>query len=303
MSTINYNYYNNRDHSVYFSLDNLNEEILEALKNNDTKSNKIPQEVLYFFNPKRKNLLSWYEFKNDAEVLVINDNFGFVSESICDKVKNLTLVESSKQIAEITNLRLKDKENVEIFVGNFMEMTFINNFDYVVLLDTIKSPVQEEFVSDPYKQFFMYLNYFTKVDCKLILSLSNMLGLQYLNGAFNEKTGTIFTDLTIPMDMASTSFTKKEYARIAEVLDFKNPEWYYPIPNQFAPEIVLSEDELKTTQIEKYYKDYSLSYKALFNESSIIKDIIDADKFYLFANSYLLFLDRSNIVDLEIGEF
>ena len=64
----------------------------------------------------RKNILNWYDFKKDSDVLEIGCGMGAVTSVLCDNCKTVTAVELSKRRATATLLRCREKENLEIIV-------------------------------------------------------------------------------------------------------------------------------------------------------------------------------------------
>lgn len=301
MSKLNLNYYKDTDTSVYFSLKNLNNRTINLLNdiNNPDSYNKLPFEVKYFMNPKKANLLKWYEFKPEDDVLIINDCFGYITESICDKVKSVSIVEFSKPIAEVTNKRLASKDNVEIYVGDTLGITFATNYDYIVLVDVFESLNPFYNFRDPYNEFFEYIEYFLKPGGKLVLSVNNMLGLKNWAGAFDEKTGNLFSDMGVDTLMQDNLYTKYDYNKIFEFLGYDDIMYFYPIPNQYSPETVVLENELKDLSVSEYFQNYAMYPKKLFNETLLIDEIIKNDKFYLFANSFLIFAGKKSVGDIS----
>lgn len=302
MSKINLNYYKeDLDKSVYFGLKNLNENVLKLLKDADDPDvfKKLPIEVRYFINPKKENLLNWYEFKPEDDVLIINDPLGVITKSICDKVHSVSLVEFSKSLAEITNERLSNKENVEIYVGDPFGITFTTNYDYVISIDIMESQNPFYNFKDPFREFFEYIEYFLKPEGKLVLSVNNLFGLKNWNGAFDEITGNCFQNFGSNLMMQSSLFTKRDYAKMLEFLGYDDVMFNYPIPNQYSPDLVVTESEAKDDSLAEYFKNYALSGEKLFNETHIIDDIIKNDKLYLFANSFLIFASKEVVGDIS----
>lgn len=299
MSTLNLNYYKDEDTSVYFSFRNLPKTVLDLLKNIDNPEsyNKLPFEIKYFINPKKANLLNWYEFKPEDDILIINDCLGYITESICDKVKSVSIVEFSKPIAEITNERLSSKENVEIYAGDTLGITFTTNYDYIILIDIMESLNPFYNFKDPYKEFFEYIGYFLKPNGKLIMSANNMLGLKNWAGAIDEKTGKLFSDMGTYTIISDNLYTKFDYDKIFEFLEYDDCMYFYPIPSQYAPEQVVMESELKDSNYSKYFQNYAMYIKKLYNDSNVVDNIIKNNKFYLFANSFLIFAGKK-----EAGE-
>lgn len=82
----------------------------------------------------RENILNWYEFKKDSSILELNANYGELTGLLCRKAKKVVSIESSKKYAYIIEKRHKEKENLELIVGNFEKIELQEKFDYIVII-------------------------------------------------------------------------------------------------------------------------------------------------------------------------
>ena len=128
---VNYDYYNEKD---TYCDGEVEKDIINYLKEFGEEGYKeifkkdIRWPVFYHITPIRKNILNWYPFKEDAEVLEIGAGMGAITGVLCDKAKQVTSVELSKQRASAIEARCKDKDNLEIIVGNFNDIKFVQKF-------------------------------------------------------------------------------------------------------------------------------------------------------------------------------
>lgn len=83
--------------------------------------------IYYHLSPLRKNILNWYKFKPDSSVLEIGCGMGAITSVLCDECKDVTAVELSRKRATATLLRCREKENLEIIVGNLNDIEFDKN--------------------------------------------------------------------------------------------------------------------------------------------------------------------------------
>lgn len=83
--------------------------------------------VIYHLSETRKNVISWYNFKKDSEVLELGAGMGALTSTLCDKCKHVTSVELSKRRATAILERNKDSDNLEIIVGNFNDIVLEKN--------------------------------------------------------------------------------------------------------------------------------------------------------------------------------
>ena len=52
--------------------------------------------ILYYFSPIRQNILSWYKFKRNSDVLEIGTGCGAITGMFCKKNLHVTGIESSQ---------------------------------------------------------------------------------------------------------------------------------------------------------------------------------------------------------------
>lgn len=125
---LNYSFYNGVD---LYSDGEIEDEMLEIAKNNNDFESVIAGDnrwpILYHFSNKRHNLLEWYPFDKEAEVLEIGAGCGAITGVLCNKCKHVTSVELSQKRSLINYYRNRDKENLEIIVGNLNDIQFDKN--------------------------------------------------------------------------------------------------------------------------------------------------------------------------------
>ena len=80
--------------------------------------------VYYHLTHVRRNILNWYPFTKEDEILEIGCGFGVITGLLCDKCKSVTAVELSERRATGALLRCREKENLEIIVGNLNDIEF-----------------------------------------------------------------------------------------------------------------------------------------------------------------------------------
>ena len=139
--------------------------------------------VFYHLTSLRKNIINWYPFKEDAEVLEIGAGMGAITGILCEKAKKVTAVELSKQRATSIMNRCKDKENLEIILGNFNEIKFNKKFDYITLIGVLEYAPLYTNTENPFYDFLTYIKSLLKEDGKLLIAIENQFGLKYFSGA------------------------------------------------------------------------------------------------------------------------
>ena len=153
---VNYDFYTGKD---TYSDGDVEKDIIKYLEDygeeNYTEIFKkdIRWPVFYHITPIRKNILKWYEFKENAEVLEIGAGMGAITGILCDKAAHVTSVELSKQRAMAIEKRCKDKENLELIIGNFNDIKFEKKFDYITLIGVLEYAPLYTNSNNPFEDF------------------------------------------------------------------------------------------------------------------------------------------------------
>lgn len=100
-----------------------------------------------------KNILNWYDFNKESDALEIGCGLGAVTSVLCGKCKTVTAVELSKRRATAAWLRCREKENLEIIVGNLNDIQFEKKFDYITLIGVLEYQGSYTNSENPYKDF------------------------------------------------------------------------------------------------------------------------------------------------------
>lgn len=287
MSNLNLEYYDGNSLFVYPLLKNLDLKTIDLLKNTknfEDLKDKISLDKLYLTCPERINTISCFEFSKDDEVLEINSCFGVVTQFLCDRVKNVTAIEFAKQNADIIYERLKDRDNLEIIVGNISKMQFEKKFDYIILTDVL------EFASfffnsiNPYREFINFCKNLLKPNGTLILQIFNRFGLKNWLGQVDEHTLKKFDGLCNYPKFSLKSFTKKELETLFTEIGFKYTQFYYPTPNHFYPNKIYSNFSTKLFNSSIY----RLSYPEIIDEIRLRNEM------ETFADSFLVVAKKEN---------
>lgn len=251
--------------------------------------------VFYHITPIRKNILNWYPFKENAEVLEIGAGMGAITGVLCDKAHKVTSVELSKQRATAIMERCKDKENLEIIVGNFNDIKFNKKFDYITLIGVLEYAPLYTNTENPFHDFLIQIKSLLKEDGKLLIAIENQFGMKYFSGAEEDHTGVVFDGITgYSNKNGIRTFGKEELKKILENAGFKYNKFYYPLPDYKLPNVIFSEDYIPSkTDLDKYELYLSnQNTKVKFDEKKAYEEIIKNNQFEFFANSF--FIEVSN---------
>lgn len=246
----------------------------------------------YHLTHVRKNILNWYDFDENSEVLEIGCGLGAITNILCEKCKNVTAVELSKKRATAALLRCRERENLEIIVGNLNDISFGKKFDYITLIGVLEYQGSYTNTANPYMDFLKNIKKLLKPEGTLLIAIENKYGLKYWCGAREDHTGMPFEGMnqySITNKKVRT-FSRNELEDLIKSSGFKNTFFYYPLPDYKLPTAVYSQEYLpeneKMQSMRCYYVPDNTTLVA--EEKELYKDIIDNNVFEFFANSFLV---------------
>lgn len=281
-----------------YSEGDVEDEVLQIIRENDKSEyakaicDNFSWSSYYHLINIRQNILNWYPFEKDAEVLEIGCGMGAITETLCDSCAGVTAVELSKRRATAALLRCRDKENLEIIVGNLNDIAFEKKFDYITLIGVLEYQGNYTDTENPYYDFLKKVRSLLKPNGKLLIAIENQYGLKYWCGAREDHTGVPFEginqyELTNPK---VRTFSKQGLEELVKSCGFANTYFYYPMPDYKLPTVVYSQDCLPKNgnmmNMRCYYIPDNRTLVARENE--IYDDLIKNHVFEFFANSFLL---------------
>lgn len=246
----------------------------------------------YHLTHLRKNILNWYPFEEGSSVLEIGCGLGAITNILCDKCQDVTAVELSKRRATAALLRCRERENLEIIVGNLNDIEFDKKFDYITLIGVLEYQGTFTDTDNPYLDFLMEIKKLLKPDGKLLIAIENKYGLKYWCGAREDHTGLPFEGMNqyTLSNREVRTFSRKELEEMVKESGFANTFFYYPMPDYKLPTVVYSQDSLPQNEnmhnLLPYYIPDKITLVA--DEMAIYKDVIENGVFEFFANSFLV---------------
>lgn len=274
----------------------IEDELLEIVKNNPKeKYNEIIFEksnwaVLYHLSEIRSHVIEWVPITKEDSVLEIGAGCGALTTILSEKSKKVTCIELSKKRSLINANRNKDKDNIEILVGNFQDIEISEKYDYITLIGVFeyaKSYINSE---RPYEKFLEIIKKYLKPNGKIIIAIENKLGLKYWAGCKEDHTGLYFEGLEgYPKTDVVRTFSKNEIYELLKESGFKNNEFYYPYPDYKLPNAIYSDDYLpKLGELDDNLRNFDADRLVLFNENAVFDSIIRANLFQELSNSFII---------------
>lgn len=261
--------------------------------------------IYYHLSPLRKNILNWYKFKPDSSVLEIGCGMGAITNVLCDECKDVTAVELSRKRATATLLRCREKENLEIIVGNLNDIEFDKKFDYITLIGVLEYQGTYTESTNPYMDFLVKIKQLLKPDGKLLVAIENQYGLKYWCGMPEDHVGIPFEGINQYRDVERgvRTFSKTALDTLIKESGFHNTYFYYPYPDYKLPTVIYSQDVLpskKDTVNSENFRGYSSAGEntLIANEKNLYMDIVENHVFEFFTNSFLVECSDSS----QLGE-
>jgi len=255
--------------------------------------------VFYHLTPIRQNILNWYEFKQDSNVLEVGAEMGAITGMLCDKVKNVTAVELSKKRAEAIQKRHKTRENLEVIVGNLNEIKFDKKFDYITLIDVLEYATLFTNGSNPFVNFLTHIKSLLKEDGKLLIAIENKFGMKYFAGAVEDHDGIVYESITGCRNSKKMRiFGKVEMEKLLNNIGLINQKFYYPLPDYKLPNTIFSDNYLPnihniSTYLPYYYEKCNIN----FSEIEAYKEVIKNNNFHFFSNSFFIECSTNKLED------
>lgn len=269
------------------------------------KDNRWP--VVYHLSNIRQNILNWYKFKANSEILEIGCGMGAITSVLCDKGKNVTAIELSKQRATACAKKNKDKSNLEIIVGNLNKIELNKKYDYITLIGVLEYSPLYTSSDSPFHTFLQNIKKYLKDDGKLLIAIENKFGMKYWTGYPEDHTGKQFDSITGYKNINNVkTYGKEKLDSILKECGFKYTKFYYPLPDYKFPAVIFSDEYLPKFREDLKYEQYYLNNdEILFDELESFEEVIENDNKYFpfFANSFFIecsaieFLDNIKYVE------
>ncbi len=259
--------------------------------------------VQYHLSPMRDSLFSWYPFEADAEVLEAGGAFGELTHILCEKCAYVTSVEREPVRAQAIKSRCRMYENLKICQCDIRDVQPVRKYDYVTAVGLLESQRIESKDLGDYAEFLVHLCSFLKPSGRLLLACENRMGIRYLCGERDGKTGIPYDGVRrYPQERGILGFTRMELEAVLEKAGITRRRFYYPLPDYRMVQAVYAEHSLPEDSVRDrvipYYKDRR---SVVASELDLMDFCIQSKCLHVFANSFLVecVLDEAACTDIE----
>lgn len=251
--------------------------------------------ILYHLSSVRENIINWLPMDKDAKVLEIGAGCGAVTGALIKSAGLVHSIDLSARRSRINAYRHKDADNLEIKVGNFKDIytTLDIKYDYITLIGVLEYAEAYIGGEHPYEDMLTMLKKNLAPGGKIIIAIENRMGLKYYAGCMEDHLGLLMAGVNgyQGTDKGVRTFSKNELESMFGRLGFNEYEFYYPYPDYKLPSVIYSDDRLPHKgELNDNIRNFDNVRYALFDETRVYDDIIDAGSFPAFSNSFLIML-------------
>ncbi len=292
--SLNYDFYPGED---YYSDGQIEEELLAIVKEQARVDfPRIIEErkswpILYHLSHIRGNIVDWLPIRPGDKVLEIGSGCGAITQKLAQKAGKVTCVDLSARRSHINAWRNQDRNNIEIYVGNFNEIepALDEDYDFACMIGVFEYGQSYIPSSTPYEDFLRIMQKHVKKDGSLVIAIENKFGLKYWAGCKEDHVGTYFSGLEgYPEGGSARTFTRKGLEDIFERCGVKEYSFYYPYPDYKLPTAIYSDKRLpRIGELTDNIRNFDRDRMLLFNEKYVYDGIIQDELFPVFSNSFL----------------
>ena len=292
---LNYDYYSGTD---LYSDGTIEDTLLEIVQNHE--KSEFPEiivrekswPILYHLSEVRTNILNWYPFEKNAHVLEVGAGCGAITGAIAEKVEKVVAVDLSKKRSMINAYRNKDKDNLEIMVGNFNDIAagLTEKFDYVTLIGVLEYGECYIPGEDSYHTFLQKILELLKPGGKVLIAIENQLGLKYFAGCREDHFGKYFEGIEGYSETSGVkTFSKKVLKNLLTESGYENVHFSYPYPDYKLPTTIYTDDFLPVKgELVNNLRNFDADRMVFFDETKAWDTILEAGLFGEFSNSFFV---------------
>ena len=232
------------------------------------KENSIPTsyQALLEQSEIRANLISWYPFQKEQNVLLVSTKVDAMEQFIHKKVMRVQRVEPDHVM----------QENWDA-----------NTFDIIVHIGVIERKGQS--TKEAWKLLLECYKNVLKRNGTLLLAVPNRMGLKYFAGCQDENADSYFAGPEgYATEQEKQALSKTEYINALNKAGFYDVENYYPYPDYLFPHFIYSDEKMPCKgELVANIRNFDKDRYILFDEAKVYNSLIQEGVYEIFSNSYL----------------
>ena len=195
----------------------------------------------YHLATARANLLRPFALPKDAVVLEIGAGCGAITRYLGEHCGWVDALEPVLSRARAARARVRDLDNVEVFVGSLGDLPADQDYDVVVVVGVLEYVGEGSADLGPQQAFLGQIEGVLRPGGSLLLAIENRLGVKYLAGAGEDHTGRVYDSLEgYPAGTIARTFSRSELTGLLESAGLA-PSFYCAFPDYKLPRAVLSD--------------------------------------------------------------
>ena len=238
----------------------------EILRENDMA-------IIEDFSEVKSNILNWYNFKKNSDILEVNTDLGGITELLSERAENVILTCENDKMTELLDKKYQNLNNIEIYS---IDQLGEKKFDYIILYNLNDIEIVKRYL---------------KENGIILLMVDNKFSISSFAGA-KPKTGKIFETI---MEDDEKTFSKKTIEKTLKENGFTTYKFYYPLPNYRTPNVIFSDEYMPNENTTKLM--YNIIYRngsaVVFDELKALKQLTKDGQFENFVNSYLVEINNT----------
>ncbi len=296
---LNLDYYEGSD--IYTDGD-VEDQILEIVKTIPKEDYHLVIEeradwsILYHLSEMRENIVNWIDFDGSESILEIGSGCGAITGILAQKCHDVTCVDLSYKRSSINAYRNKEKENIEILVGNFEKIydKLEKKYDVITLIGVFEYAQCYIESEKPFHEFLNMVKALLREEGKLIIAIENQFGLKYWAGCQEDHIRQIFSGMEGYRNTNRVrTFSRTKLERILEETGFAHTQFFYPYPDYKFPSVIYSDEyQPNAGALNNNMRNMDGNRMYLFDESMVYDGLIDSNMFPFFSNSFLVIAER-----------
>lgn len=251
--------------------------------------------VLYHFSKIRQNIINWLPIAKDHKVLEIGSGCGALTGALAEMAGKVTCVELSKKRSLINAHRNKERDNIEILVGNYQDIEKeLGKFDLITLIGVFEYAESYIGGEDPYVEMLRQAADHLDPGGQIVIAIENRIGLKYWSGFTEDHVGEYYEGLEgYPNTKGVRTFSRPALCRIIRQAGGFKTDFYYPFPDYKLPMAIYSDDYLpKPGEIRENFPNFDRERILAFSEGRVLDSLIQDGLLPQFANSFLVILEK-----------
>lgn len=251
----------------------------------------IRADIKSLLGSERRSAISWYPFKQGCRILEVGGEFGAITGELCDKASRVVVTESSLFRAESIANRYKRRDNLEVYVGDIIDMEFLYCFDYIIIMDMVNKIGNRAVSEGPYLRAFEHLKKFLAKDGKLLLADENLYSIQRCQ----QEKGSLNASCHLRL------LHKKQISDILINSGFPFTQFFYPLPGYRVVGRIYSDKQLPTAMEWNCLANYGNgNQNFLANNMDMISKLTDNGMFSYLAPAFFIEAGRTDTLsDIE----